>query len=72
VIDDLARIDVPALVVVGEHDQPYLRSAEVLAAKLPRAESVVIADAGHIVNLEQPEAFDAAMLRFLARVAAAG
>jgi pimeloyl-ACP methyl ester carboxylesterase len=72
VIDDLARIDVPALVVVGEHDQPYLRSAEVLAAKLPRAESVVIADAGHIVNLEQSEAFDAAMLRFLARVAAAG
>jgi pimeloyl-ACP methyl ester carboxylesterase len=72
VIDELARIDAPALVVVGEHDEPYLRAAEVLAAKLPRADSVVIAGAGHIVNLEQPEAFDAEVLRFLARVAAAG
>jgi pimeloyl-ACP methyl ester carboxylesterase len=69
VIDALSRIEAPALVVVGEHDAPYLRSAEVMAAKLPHAESVVIRDAGHIVNIEQAEAFDAAVLRFLARVA---
>ena len=72
VIDELSSIAAPALVVVGEHDEPYRRAAEVLAAKLPRAESVVIAGAGHIVNLEQPEAFDAAVLGFLARVAATG
>jgi pimeloyl-ACP methyl ester carboxylesterase len=72
VIDELPRIAAPALVVVGEHDEPYRRAAEVLAAKLPRAESVVIAGAGHIVNLEEPEAFDAAVLHFLARLAAAG
>jgi len=72
VIDELARIAAPALVVVGEHDEPYRRAAEVLAAKLPRAESVLIAGAGHIVNLEEPESFDAAVLGFLRRVAAAG
>jgi len=54
---------------VGEHDAAYLRSAEVLAAKLPKAESVVIPEAGHIVNIERAEAFDAAALGFLARVA---
>jgi hypothetical protein len=35
VIDALQRIAAPALVLVGEHDAAYLRSAEVLAAKLP-------------------------------------
>ncbi|MDJ0852968.1 MAG: alpha/beta hydrolase [Myxococcota bacterium] len=65
VIDDLAGIDLPALVLVGEHDEAYLRAAEVMAARLPRAEHVTIAGAGHIVNLEEPEAFAAAVLRFL-------
>jgi pimeloyl-ACP methyl ester carboxylesterase len=68
VIDELARIEVPALVVVGEEDAPYLRAAEVMAAKLPDAERVTIPGAAHIVNLEAPEAFDAAVLRFLSRL----
>jgi pimeloyl-ACP methyl ester carboxylesterase len=40
VIDELASIDVPALVIVGEKDEPYLRAAEVMTAKLPRAEKL--------------------------------
>jgi pimeloyl-ACP methyl ester carboxylesterase len=70
VIDDLERIEVPALVLVGEHDSDYHRAAEVMAARLPRAESVRIAGAGHIVNIEEPEAFDAAVIAFLERVRA--
>jgi pimeloyl-ACP methyl ester carboxylesterase len=72
VIDALATIEAPALIVVGEHDAAYLRSAEVMAAKLPHAERVTIADAGHIVNIERAAAFDAAVLRFLARIAPPG
>jgi pimeloyl-ACP methyl ester carboxylesterase len=72
VIDALSGIAAPALVLVGEHDEAYRRSAEVMAAKLPNAESVTIADAGHIVNIEQAEAFDAAVLRFLGRVVPPG
>lgn len=71
VIDALPGIQIPALVLVGEHDAAYRRSAEVMAAKLPQAESVVIPGAGHIVNLECAEAFDAAVLGFLARAAPA-
>jgi pimeloyl-ACP methyl ester carboxylesterase len=70
VIDDLERIEVPALVLVGEHDSDYHRAAEVMAARLPRAEPVRIAGAGHIVNIEEPEAFDAAVIAFLERVRA--
>ena len=70
VIDQLASIEIPALVVVGEKDEPYLRAAELLASRLPKAESVRIPRAGHVVNLEEPQAFDAAVLGFLGRLPA--
>jgi pimeloyl-ACP methyl ester carboxylesterase len=69
VIDRLGEIDVPALVVVGEKDDAYLRAAEVLEARLPRAERRTIAGAGHIANLDAPEAFNAEVTAFLARLA---
>ena len=65
VIDDLASMDVPALVMVGEKDAAFLQAAEVMAAKLPRARHVVIPGAGHILNIEEAEAFDAELLAFL-------
>ncbi len=64
-IDDLAAMDVPAVVIVGEQDKPFRRAGEVMVAKLPRARHVVVPDAGHIVNIEQAEIFNAEMLRFL-------
>jgi len=66
VIDDLPGMDVPALVMVGENDKPFLRAAEVMAAKLPRAKHVVIPGAGHIVNIEEAEIFNRELLAFLA------
>jgi len=71
VLDELAGIRIPALVMVGEQDAAYRRAAEVMAARLPLARSVVIPGAGHIVNIEAPEAFDAALLGFLEQLAAA-
>ncbi len=72
VIDALAGMDVPALVLVGEHDRAFLRAAEVMAAKLPQARHVVVPDAGHIVNIEQAERFDRELLAFLATLAVPG
>jgi pimeloyl-ACP methyl ester carboxylesterase len=65
VIDDLSSIGVPALVLVGEQDTAYFRAAEVMAAKLPDATHVVIPAAGHVVNIEQAEAFNRAVIEFL-------
>jgi pimeloyl-ACP methyl ester carboxylesterase len=65
VIDDLGRIEVPALVLVGEDDEAYLRAADVMAARLPKARKVVLPGVGHISNLEDVEAFNAAVLGFL-------
>ncbi len=69
VIDQLGDIGCPALVVVGERDEAYLRASEVLAQRLPDAQRVVIPDAGHIVNLEAEEAFNEIAADFVRRFA---
>jgi pimeloyl-ACP methyl ester carboxylesterase len=68
VIESLPGIRVPALIVVGADDTPFLQSAEVMAAKIPGAQKVVISGAGHVANVDQPEAFNAAVLSFLAEL----
>ncbi|MDP9387892.1 MAG: alpha/beta hydrolase [Actinomycetota bacterium] len=63
---DLATIDVPTLVVVGEQDQPSPPEvAEQMAAAVPAARLVVVPDAGHLSNVENPEAFNEALEGFL-------
>jgi pimeloyl-ACP methyl ester carboxylesterase len=66
VIDSLPSISVPTLVLVGADDTPFLAAADVMAAKIPGATKMVLADAGHAANIDQPEAFDRAVLAFLA------
>ena len=66
VIESLASIDVPTLVVVGAEDTPFLASADYLAAKIPGAEKVVLEGAGHAANIDRPEAFNRAVADFLA------
>jgi 3-oxoadipate enol-lactonase len=61
------RLDVPTLVVCGERDRHNVPLSHDLAELLPRAELRLVADAGHVVNLEQPEAFSALLREFLSR-----
>lgn len=62
----LPALNVPTLVVVGEHDMPdFHQAAALLAAALPDVRHTVIDGAGHLAPLEQPEAFRAALLSFL-------
>src|SRR3954453_2507854 len=65
VIETLPQIKVPALVVVGADDTPFLAAADYMAAKIPGARKVVIPAAGHAVNIDQPQAFIEAVLPFL-------
>jgi len=66
VIDELPKLAVPTLVLVGERDADYLRAAEVMAARIPGAKHVLVPGAGHVVNVEEAEAFNRALLEFLA------
>src|SRR4051794_13412072 len=65
VMETLPNIKVPALVIVGADDTPFLAASDYMAAKIPGANKVVIAAAGHAVNIDQPQAFIEAVLPFL-------
>lgn len=67
VVERLHEIRALALVVVGERDiADFLLAADILAENLPRARKLVLPDCGHVPPLEQPQAFNAALLSFLA------
>src|SRR5580700_1148862 len=65
VMNSLATIAVPSLVVVGANDTPFLAASDYMAAKIPGAKKVVIPDAGHAANIDQPAAFNQAVVAFL-------
>jgi pimeloyl-ACP methyl ester carboxylesterase len=65
VIDSLATITVPTLVVVGALDTPFLAAADYMAGKVTGAVKVVLDGAGHASNVDRPEAFNQAVLAFL-------
>jgi pimeloyl-ACP methyl ester carboxylesterase len=65
VIDGLAGIAVPTLVIVGDQDQPFLAPCEYMAKKIPGARLEVIRGAGHSSNLDQPETFNRILRDFL-------
>jgi pimeloyl-ACP methyl ester carboxylesterase len=65
VIETLPHIKVPALVVVGADDTPFLAASDYMAAKIPGAQKAVIPAAGHAANIDQPQAFIDAVLPFL-------
>ena len=68
VMESLPTIAVPSLIVVGADDTGFLAAADYMAVKIPGAEKVVIPDAGHAANIDQPQAFNAAVMDFLARL----
>lgn len=69
VVISLRDIAVPALVLVGASDTNFLAAADYMATAICYAEKVVIENAGHAANIDQPEAFNDAVVGFLARYA---
>jgi len=66
----LKAIACPVQVIVGEQDAgtPVAKAREIHEAT-PGSELVVLPDASHLSNLEQPDGFNRALLDFLGRVA---
>ena len=65
-LDLLPGFDLPALVIGATEDVAVPPAhAEALAVGLPDAELHIIPKAGHMANLEQPEAFNRILLDFL-------
>lgn len=62
--EQLARIAVPTIVMVGAEDTETPPSyAQAIAERIPGAELTVVPDAGHLLNLEAPEVVNEALRR---------
>ena len=55
--DRLGEINVPTLVISGEHDEAQLPLQEELRDGIPAAEMVILKDASHLAHFEQPEKY---------------
>jgi pimeloyl-ACP methyl ester carboxylesterase len=66
----LPTIKVPTLIVVGEFDAfTPVPDAELMHNSIPNSTLVIIKEAGHLTNLEQPQAFEQALGAFFATLA---
>ena len=62
----LAQIDKPTLILHGADDQLIPPSeAEVMHAGIKRSQLKILPEAGHLLNMEQPEAFNEAVRDFV-------
>jgi pimeloyl-ACP methyl ester carboxylesterase len=64
----IEKIRAPTLIVAGEEDKVYPPElARGMAQRIAGAELATMKGAGHLANLEQPEAFNRILLEFLKR-----
>jgi pimeloyl-ACP methyl ester carboxylesterase len=66
--DRMAKITAPTLVLTGDEDWPCLLPGILMKECIPTAALVVMPNCGHTINIEDPQAFNAAVDRFLSEV----
>jgi pimeloyl-ACP methyl ester carboxylesterase len=67
ITEQLPGIGAPTLLVCGDED-PSLGPMRVMEQKIKHARFVLLSPAGHFGNRDQPEAFNRAVLEFLAEL----
>jgi len=71
IIDQLAGITTPTLVVNGDEDEACLESGLLLKLTIPTTGLALVPNSGHALNLEEPELFND-LIRTLVGAAEAG
>lgn len=62
----LSTIKVPTLIITGSRDELILpKESESMAAAIPGSKLVIIPDVAHLSNVEDPDAFNKAVLEFM-------
>ena len=65
----LLKVKAPTLILVGRHDPACsVEQATVIHRMIDGSEMVIVEDAAHLSNIEQPEAFNGALRAFIDRV----
>jgi len=55
ILDSLPHVRVPALVLAGAKDTPFLKATDYMASRIPGTHKVIIEGVGHTANIDQPE-----------------
>jgi 3-oxoadipate enol-lactonase len=63
--DRLGSLRAPTLVLCGERDRLNLPLSRALARAIPQARFEVVPDAGHVANVDNPDAFNLLLAEFL-------
>jgi pimeloyl-ACP methyl ester carboxylesterase len=66
--DAFARMTVPTLVIAGDEDDPTLEASIYLKRTISSSALLVMPKCGHTMNLEDPDAFNRAVLDFVTQV----
>src|SRR5467141_731352 len=69
-IDEMARIDVPALIVAGDEDEGSLEASLLMKRTIPTAALAVLPKSGHVLNMEEPAVFNRLLEDFFHQVEA--
>ena len=67
-VDEMKRLAKPTLIITGDEDWPCLHPGILLKQSIPNAALAVIPNAGHAINLEEPEEYNRIVGNFLAQV----
>lgn len=63
-VDKMAAMTTPTLIMTGDEDWPCLEPAILMKRSIPTAALVVMPNAGHTINLEDPAAFNGHLADF--------
>ncbi len=63
--DDIAKLEAPLLIVVGDEDDACLEGSLMMKRVAPDAALCVVPNASHTINSEEPDLFNRALLDFL-------
>ncbi len=68
--EDIKKLELPTLIMAGDEDEPCIDPSIFLKRNIKRSGLVMFPQSGHAFNLEDPDAFNRAVLDFLTAVEA--
>ena len=65
-VERLSQIEVPTLIIVGDHDESDPKMSKEMHAKIAGSQLVILPNSGHMTFVDQPEMFLKAVREFIA------
>jgi pimeloyl-ACP methyl ester carboxylesterase len=67
-VDEMQKLAVPTLIITGDEDWPCLVPGILMKRNIPSSALAVMPNAGHAINLEDPDVYNRIVGEFLASV----